>query len=434
MNKEILKKMHSAKRNLIVAGDMATGKTTGVLFPLVDKMIEQNESLMILDSKEEYIHKYYNQLKNKDYNMIVLNLKDLEKSEGWNPLQIAYELYINGNKDKAMDYLEKIGKTMFYEDSSADPFWSSAASDLFTGVVLGLFEDAKKDEIHLNSVNMMFEGINQKNGIHNSLANYFKLKDPKSQSYICASTTILAPRETRESIIAVAKQKLKLYVSREKLNVFMNKTTFNYEDIANKKTAIFFIAKDDSKYLNPIAAMFIEQLFTILLDMKRSNKFNFVLDNFDIIENINEFTSMLSSCISENMKFVVATRSLNDLLNKYGSYITKLSNQIYTADGLARIKINDKEETFENQYQELEFDSGNVDYPKLNVQPIQIFNLKEFIEKNLHKLPQLSNSFTDHSVSTKPLEKNTNIDDLIKIINDKIEKLEAQEKMNNKNK
>lgn len=382
MNKEILKKMHSAKRNLIVAGDMATGKTTGVLFPLVDKMIDQNESLIILDSKEEYIHKYYNQLKTKDYNIIVLNLKDLEKSEGWNPLQVAYELYTKGNKDKAMDYLEKIGKTIFYEDSSADPFWVSAASDLFTGVVLGLFEDAKKDEIHLNSVNMMFEGINQKNGIHDYLTNYFKLKDPKSQSYIYASTTILAPRETRESIIAVAKQKLKLYVSREKLNVFMNKTTFNYEDIANKKTAIFFIAKDDSKYLNPIAAMFIEQLFTILLDMKRSNKFHFVLDNFDIIENINEFTSMLSSCISENMKFVVATRSLNDLLNKYGSYITKLSNQIYTADSLAKIKINDKEETVENQYQELEFDSGNVDYPKLNTQPIQIFNLKEFIEKN----------------------------------------------------
>ena len=440
MKKEMLEKVYNAQKNLIVAGDIATGKTTSVLFPLVDKMIEQNESLMILDSKEEYINKYYNKLKDKNYNVIVLNLRDLDKSDGWNPIQYAYELYKKGNSDKAMDYLEKTAKTMFYEDSTVDPFWSLTASDFFTGVTLALFEDGKEDEINLNSVNMMFEGVNERFGTTDYLTNYFKLKSPSSQSYVCASTTILAPKETKGSILSVAKQKLRTYVSREKLSVLMNKTTFNYEDVATKPTAIFFIAKDESKYLNALAAMFIEQLFTVLFDlydMKSSNKFNFVLDNFDIIEKVNEFTDMLSSGLSRRIKFTVSTRSLEDLTAKYGSYIKKLSNIITVAPGLLKTTIDEKEEMIENKFEKIIDVYNEVEYPKLNPISIKIFDLKNFVheskktemDNNINGLPKLTDPFANNPWINTPTDNNTNLDDLLKKIDDKIEELEELEKM-----
>lgn len=440
MKNEMLEKVHNAQKNLIVAGDIATGKTTSVLFPLVDKMIEQNESLMILDSKEEYINKYYNKLKEKNYNVIVLNLRELDKSDGWNPIQYAYELYKKGNSDKAMDYLEKTAKTMFYEDSTVDPFWSLTASDFFTGVTLALFEDGKEDEINLNSVNMMFEGVNERFGTTDYLTNYFKLKSPSSQSYVCASTTILAPKETKGSILSVAKQKLRTYVSREKLSALMNKTTFNYEDIATKPTAIFFIAKDESKYLNALAAMFIEQLFTVLFDlydMKSSNKFNFVLDNFDIIEKVNEFTDMLSSGLSRRIKFAVSTRSLEDLTAKYGSYITKLSNIITVAPGLLKTTIDEKEEMIENKFEKIIDVYNEVDYPKLNPVSIKIFDLKTFvheakketIENNLNGLPPLTDPFANNPFPKTSTDNNATLDELLKKIDDKIEELEELEKM-----
>lgn len=73
MKKEILEKVYNSKKNLIVAGDISTGKTTNILYPLVDKITDQEESLLILDPKEEYLHKYYNKLKEKNYNIIILN-------------------------------------------------------------------------------------------------------------------------------------------------------------------------------------------------------------------------------------------------------------------------------------------------------------------------------------------------------------------------
>lgn len=436
MKKEMLEKVYNTQKNIIVAGDIAAGKTTSVLFPLVDKMIEQKESLMILDSKEEYINKYYNELKNKDYNIVILNLRDFDKSEGWNPLQLAYELYKNGSIDKAIDYLEKIGKTIFYDASENDPFWTLTASDLFTGIVLALFEDAKEYEVNFNSVNMILEGVNERyydsKQTIDYLTCYFLDKNPSSLSYVYASTAVFAPRDTRASIMSVAKQKLMTYVSREKLSMLMNKTTFNFEEIKTKPTAIFFIAKDESKHLNTLASIFIEQLFTFLLDSKVANKFNFVLDNFDSIEKVNEFTDMLGAGLSRGIRFVVSTRFLEDLSTKYGSYITKLSNQVYTTNDLLKIKMNDKEETIENEYEELENVSNEIDYPNLNQNSnifhfnqnsIKVFDLKRYVISNCH----LRNIGSD--VPTLSIHNSTvDVDDLIKRIDEKIVKIDEGEK------
>lgn len=431
MKKEMLEKLYNAQNNLIVVGNVATGKTNGVLFPLVDKIIENKENFMVLDVKEEYINKYHKILKDKDYNVVVLNLRDLDKSDGWNPIQLAYEQYKNGDTDKAIEYLEKMAKTMFYEGPSVDPFWCLTSSDFFVGVVLALFEDAKEDEINLNSVNMIFNGINDKFGSSDYLTHYFKSKNPSSIPYVCAATTILAPKDTKASILSVARQKLRTYVTREKLNLLMNKTTFSFDDIAMKPTAIFFIAKDESKYLNSLAAIFIEQLFTVLFDMKQKNKFNFVLDNFDIIEKVNEFTDMMGSGLSRQIKFLISTRSLEDLSNKYGNYILKLSNQICVTNNLMKVIINDEEETIENKYEEVEIIENEVEYPRLNQTSIKIFDLKEFV----HKLKKDSIESKISSIgSSKENNIDFNIDELIKKIDDRIEELEEMERMENEKK
>lgn len=59
MRKEISNRIVKSKKSLIINGDIASGKTKNVCFPIVDELIENAESLFILDSKEEYINKYY---------------------------------------------------------------------------------------------------------------------------------------------------------------------------------------------------------------------------------------------------------------------------------------------------------------------------------------------------------------------------------------
>lgn len=421
MKNEILEKVLKAHKNLIVTGDVASGKTTNVLFPIVDNAINNKESLFILDSREEYINKYYDKLKENNYNIVILNLRDMDKSEGWNPLEYPYNLYKNGDVDKAQEYLEKIGKIIFYENSSVDPFWSSTASDFFTGVTLALFEDGKQEEVNFNSVNNMFNGIDKKYGLSDYITTYFKSKDVTSKPYIFASTTFLAPKETKGSILSVARQKLRLYVSREKLSYLMNKTTFNFEDVASKPTAIILIARDENKSLNTLSAMFIEQLYAILLDRKTKVKFNFVLDNFDIIEKCNDLVDILGSCLSKNIKVYLATRSLEKLSDEYGSYMLKLCDLISIRNDDIKLVINNTEESTEKEFKNVVINNAQIDYPTLNTLKINLFDIEQVVRnlKSNEVLSKFNNLDSDNPFK---------IDDLIKKIDDKIAEIEIEEK------
>lgn len=423
MKNEMLEKVLNAHKNLIVEGDVASGKTTNVLFPIVENAIDKKESLFILDSREEYLNRYYDKLKANNYNTIIINLRDVDKSEGWNPLEYPYNLFKNGNEDKAQEYLEKIGKTIFYESSNADPFWAITASDFFTGVTLGLFEDGKEDEVNLNSVNYMFNGIDKKFGASDYITEYFKAKGVTSKSYIFASTTFLAPRDTKGSILSVARQKLRLFVSREKLSQLMSKTTFSFEDVTNKPTAIIFIAKDENKTLNSLATMFIEQLYAILVDLKTKNKFNLVLDNFDIIEKCNDLVDILSSCTARNIKTYIATRSVSELANIYSSYMPKLCDLVSIGNADIRVVINNVEKTTEKEFETITLTESNVEYPKLNTNGVKLFDLDKLV-KNL-KAQQLGNMDFSKTEFGEPCK----VDDLIKSIDDKIAQLEIEKQM-----
>lgn len=425
MKKELLESVLNAHKNLIVEGDIASGKSKNVLFPIVDNAIEKKESLFILDSKEEYINRYYDKLKSNNYNTIIINLRDMDKSEGWNPLEYPYNLYKNGDKDKAQEYLEKIGKIIFYEDSSQDPFWILTASDFFTGVTLALFEDGSANEVNLNSVNNMFNEVDKKIGASDYITEYFKSKGVASKPYIFASTTFLAPKDTKESILSVARQKLRLYVSREKLSQLMNKTTFNFEDIAKKPSAIILISRDENNSLNSISAMFIEQLYAVLVDLKVKNRFNLILDNFDNIEKCNDLVDILGSCISRNIKTYIATRSLLELTNIYGSYMPKLCDLLSIGNDDIRLVINNVEQKMDKDFKTVTIQNGNIEYPKLSITDIKLFDLEKFV-KDI-KIQQLENIDFD---STN-LGELFDVDALIKSIDEKIAQIEMKEKIEN---
>ncbi len=424
MKKEILKRILNDNKNLIVSGDISVGKTSNVLFPLVREMIDEKQSLLVLDSKEEYIKEYYDDLKSKDYNIVILNLRNLSKSEGWNPLEYPYNLYKDGKVDEAINYIEKQAKAIFYDDSEVDQFWSNNSSDFYTGIVLGLFEDGKDNEINLSSVNSMFNSTDNKYSVNDYVTQYFKLKNPNSQSYIFASSTISAPKETKGGIISVARQKLRTYVTREMLSTLLNKTTFSYEDILTKPTAIFVIARDENKYINNVATMFIEQLFTILVNSKIQNQFNFVLDNIDDLERVNELSDMLSSGVSRNIKFEIATRSYEELIEKYGKYIEKLSNLVVVEKDIKL--VIDNEEYTEEKEQLIEFiQDENVEFPLLQKEKIETFDIVEFVRSKRENI-DMHNPFFTNNLSTNV----SNINGLIKDIDRKIEQLDAKENTN----
>ena len=56
-----------------------------------------------------------------------------------------------------MELLDDLATNILYDEQSSkqDPFWEKTSADYFAGLTLGLFEDAKEEEVNINSINMM---------------------------------------------------------------------------------------------------------------------------------------------------------------------------------------------------------------------------------------------------------------------------------------
>lgn len=392
MKEEILNKIKLTNKNVIISGDMSAGKSCLAGKPYLKNVIDNNENFCVLDSKEEYVTKYYELCKEKDYDISVINLRDYTKSDGWNPLELPYKIYKSGNKDKAYNYVEQLSKTLFFDNSSSDPFWSLSAKDFFMGLVFMLFDDAKVEEINFNSVVAVLNAGEA--GLLNKdlYVSYFERKDKNSMSYNCASATVFAPKETKGSIVATAKQKINYLSLSEGLSKILSKTTIKKSD---KPRAIFIIGKDEESNINDIAVMFIQQLFTELIDNSDYKKFNFILDNFDSLKNFDRLIDILGASAFRKIKFLIITRSMDKLVNRYGDYINKLCENIHI----------DSNEVF---YDEEHFVNNNVNHDYKINDKISIFNLQ---------------SFLGYDDNTEKKE----VDDLLKLVNKKITEIDKEE-------
>ena len=311
--------------NLII-GSTGSGKTEMLVQPMVKILAKKGESMIITDPKGEIYENNANELKEKGYNVVLLNFRDPQKGNSWNPLTLPYELYKAGNKDKANELLDDLAMNILYDEKaqSQDPFWEKTSADYFTGLALGLFEDAKEEEINLNSINLMTTVGEDKLMASTYIKEYFTSKDPASPAYVNASSTIMAPSDTKNSILSVFKQKIKLFASRENLSEMLCRSDFDMKDIGRKKTAVFVVIQDEKKTYHSLVTIFVKQCYETLIDVAQENngkleyRTNFILDEFANMPPLKDVTTMVTAARSRKIRFSFIIQNFAQLSQVYG--------------------------------------------------------------------------------------------------------------------
>ncbi|MDD3996011.1 MAG: type IV secretory system conjugative DNA transfer family protein, partial [Bacilli bacterium] len=118
----------------LIVGATGSGKTSCMVQPLVNILAKHGESMIITDPKGEIYRKNYEYLKAKNYNIVVLNFREPQKGNAWNPLTLPYDLYKSGNSDKSNELLRDLAINILSDEKTDDPFWQNTAADFFTGL------------------------------------------------------------------------------------------------------------------------------------------------------------------------------------------------------------------------------------------------------------------------------------------------------------
>ena len=296
------------------------------VLPMVQLLCKHDESMIITDPKGEIFEDTSEMLRDLGYNIVLLNFRDPQQGNSWNPMSLPYSFYQNGNQDKANELLDDLAKNILYDETSKgqDPFWENTSADYFAGLSLGLFEDAAEDEINLNSINLMTTVGEEKIGNTKYVNEYFSYKDPASPAYVNASSTIMAPNETRGSILSVFKQKIKLFASRENLSEMLAHNDFDMRDVGRKKTAVFIVIQDEKKTYHALVTIFLKQCYETLISVaqesggKLPHRTNFILDEFANMPPLKDVTTMVTAARSRNIRFTFIIQNFAQLYEVYG--------------------------------------------------------------------------------------------------------------------
>lgn len=381
----------------LIVGSTGCGKTQSITLPMIKLSMMAGENLVINDVKGELYCLTADKLKKEGYNVVAINFENPILGNFWNPLDLPFKLYKSGDKDRALELIEDLGYYFFTDKSdSSDPFWVNSVIDYFTGLTLYLFENGKEEEINLNSIYAISsEGVNKKGGI-----SYFDLLmnslDKNSNIYFNLSGTLLAPTETRGSIISVFNQKIKKYITRESLCNMMSKSDFDIQKIGNEKMAIFIVSGKNS-FSDIFIPMFISQIInSIDFYGKKEKSVNLLLDEFDKLLPIKNFSNIINYCRSMRVKFTVFIKSFVDLNTNYGkenseiikmcfgNIIYLLANDLLTLEEISKLCGN-------------ELVDGSVE-PLITVEELKIFNNFEAIALITRMMPFKTKLLPDYLI------------------------------------
>ena len=310
----------------IVIGSTGAGKTQTTVLPMVNLLAKHDESMIITDPKGEIYEHTSNYLKSLGYNIVLLNFRDPQQGNAWNPMYLPYSLYKNGNIDKSVELLEDLAANILKDPSAKgqDPFWENTSADYFAGLSCALFEDAKEDEINLNSINLMTTIGEEKLANTTYIKDYFSYKDPASTAYTKASSTLMAPSETKGSILSVFKQRVQLFASRANLSEMLANNDFDMRDIGRKKTAVFIVIQDEKTTYHTLVTIFLKQCYETLISVaqesggKLPHRTNFILDEFANMPPLKDVTTMVTAARSRNIRFTFIIQNFAQLYEVYG--------------------------------------------------------------------------------------------------------------------
>ena len=308
--------------NVLVVGGSGSGKSASYSIPNAYQCLG---SYVFTDPKGELYDRTAGYLKSKGYEIKVLNLVRPQYSDGYNPLMhVASDLDVDVIANTVIRGQQGDG-------SSADPFWDDSAEMLLKALIYYLMAARPEEEQNLASCAELVRAANSNGGSNllTELISKLPYDHPARMNY---KSIEIAPEKTYSSILSTLQSKLGKFDSKE-IAELTSTDTINFEDIGNKKTAVYVISSDTHTAYDFLLTIFFSQMIQQLYNFADDNGGRlkvptyFILDEFANIGKIPDFDKKISTSRSRKISFSVILQNLDQLEAIYDkSYETIIGN------------------------------------------------------------------------------------------------------------
>lgn len=313
----------------LIIGSTGSKKSRLVAMPTVRILSLAKESMIISDPKAEIYKRTAYDLKNKGYKIVVINLREPNKGDAWNPLAVPYNFYCANELDRAYEFANDIAVNLSLIDKSQkDPFWDNSAASFFFGLIMLLFKyckDNNKDSKYVNIANILElrNCILSDDFEINTRLKSIARKDPFIYSLLVG--TLESASGTMKSILSTFDQKMRTFTIQPSLLGMLSGSELLFENIQQEPTAIFLIVPDEKTTYHNLVSLFIKQSYEYMIFNSQSKfiddimpiRVNYILDEFSSLPSIHDFPAMITAARSRNIRFNLFVQSKHQLDLRY---------------------------------------------------------------------------------------------------------------------
>lgn len=308
---------HRRNLNVLVCGGSGSGKTRFYAKP---NIMQANTSFIVLDPKGELLRDTGHLLEANGYEIKVLDLINMDKSDCYNPF-----VYIKDDNDIQRLVTNLFKNTTPKGSQAQDPFWDQTASMLLKALISFLHYEAppeeqnfstvlemirqgdvsEEDEYLVSPLDALFEALEKKDPQHIALKYYRSYHKGAGKTLKSIQISLLARLEKFD------------------LNTLSSITQTDEMDlnsIGEKKTAVFAVIPESDSSFNFVVGMLYTQLFQQLYyqaDFVHGGRLpvhvHFVMDEFANVALPDDFDKLLATMRSREISVSIIIQNMAQL-------------------------------------------------------------------------------------------------------------------------
>ena len=311
----------------LIIGATGSGKTTTFINPMIQLLGATNcgSSMIMTDPKGELFAMHSKYLKERGYDVLLLDLRDTYSSSRWNPLGGIWDMYqeyvhagkgIVVHRDSMADYPElkqmdgmaengavwaqwqgkayadlthcyddvSVAKQKIYDEmyedlndlisvicpieNEKDPLWEKGARSIILATCLAMLEDSEDPSLGMTKEKFNFYNLNKalanSENNYQALKDYFKGRSQLSQAVTLSRQVLSAAEATMSSYMSITFDKLNMFNDRG-LCGLTSATDIVASQFAERPTALFMKIPDEKDTRHGLAAVFVLCMYKALI-------------------------------------------------------------------------------------------------------------------------------------------------------------------------